>query len=116
MAQSLLKKQLQIEVLMRHTSSRISCLVVDGSTVIYTIHWPVNGTVNYYIDNFKSFIGQKLNQCDVYLVFDRYMSYSTKSVTRSGRQSNVSKVYQLTCDMTIPRQNVTLGVTENKDN
>ena len=54
MAQSLLKKQLQIEVLMRHTSSRISCLVVDGSTVIYTIHWPVNGTVNYYIDNFKS--------------------------------------------------------------
>ena len=115
-ANSVLKKQLQVEVSMRHTSSRISCLVVDGSAVIYIIHWPANGTVNYYIDNFKAFIGQKLNQCDVYLVFDRYMSYSTKSVTRSGRQSNVSKVYQLTCDMTIPRQNVTLGVTENKDN
>ena len=110
MAQSVLKKQLQIEVLMRHTSSRISCLVVNGSAVIYTIHWPVDD----YIDNFKSFIRQKLKQCDVYLVFDRYMSYSTKSVTRSGRQSNVSKVYQLTCDMTIPSQNVTLGVTENK--
>jgi len=109
-AKSVLKKQLQVEVSMRHTSSRISCLVVNGSAVIYTIHWPVDD----YIDNFKSFIRQKLKQCDVYLVFDRYMSYSTKSVTRSGRQSNVSKVYQLTCDMTIPSQNVTLGVTENK--
>ena len=90
------------KVSMRHTSSRISCLVVDGSAVIYTIHWPVNRTVNDYIDNFKSFIGQKLKQYDVYLVVDRYMSYITKSVTRSGRQSHVSKVYQLTCDMTIP--------------
>ena len=108
------KSLLQVEVSTRHTSSQISCLVIDGSAVLYTIHWPANGTVGDFICNFRTYVGQKLKQGEVYLVFDRYRQYSTKGVTRSGRQSNASKVYQLTHDTPLPPQNVALGVTENK--
>ncbi|KAH3795432.1 hypothetical protein DPMN_148982 [Dreissena polymorpha] len=55
-----------------------------------------------------------MNKCDVYLLFDRYMEFSTKSVARSGRQSNVSRVSTLAGDMASPPHNVLLGVTENK--
>jgi len=105
---------LQVEVSTRHTSSQFSCLVIDGSAVLYTIHWPANGTVGDFICNFKTYVGQKLKQGEVFLVFDHYRQYSTKGVTRSGRQSNASKVYQLTHDTLLPPQNVALGVTENK--
>ena len=55
----------------------------------------------------------KLKQNNVYLVFDRYLNFSTKSVTRSEREGNVFRVYQLTIDMAIPSQNVTLSDTIN---
>jgi len=43
----------------------------------------------------------------------QYIQYSTKNVTSSCRQSNVSKVYHLTRDMALPQHNMTLGLTEN---
>jgi len=36
-----------------------------------------------------------LQKKDVYLVFDRYKPYSTKSVTRLGRAAQTSTVHQL---------------------
>ncbi|XP_052218348.1 regulator of microtubule dynamics protein 1-like [Dreissena polymorpha] len=42
------------------------------------------------------------------------MEFSTKSVARSGRQSNASRVFKLMDDMALPTQKVMIGVTENK--
>jgi len=36
-----------------------------------------------------------LQKRDVYLVFDSYKPYSTKSVTRLGRAAHASRVHQL---------------------
>ena len=77
--------------------------------------WPLNEKKNdyMYIDNFKSYIRQNPNKCDVYVMFDRYMEFSTMSVARSGRQSCLKGV-DLTGDMYVPPHNVILDVTDNK--
>ncbi|KAH3814664.1 hypothetical protein DPMN_143169 [Dreissena polymorpha] len=111
---SMLKNQLKVEVSERHIESKITCSVIDGSAVLYISHWPFDGKIRDYIDNFKSYIRQILNKYDVYLVFYRYMEFSTKSVARSGRQSNASRVFKLMDDMALPTQKVMIGVTENK--
>ena len=46
--------------------------------------------------NFKGFLLKTLLESDVYLIFDRYREYSTKSVTRDARTCEASRVYQLT--------------------
>ena len=78
-AKSVLQKVLQSTVSTRHLETQISCNVRDGSAVLYIIHWPVNGTLQDYVTSF--FISKMLKTRDVYLVFDRYRLYSTKSVT-----------------------------------
>ncbi|KAH3833717.1 hypothetical protein DPMN_107030 [Dreissena polymorpha] len=112
----MLKNQLKVEVSERHIECMITCSVIYGSAVLYISHWPLDGKIRDYIDNFKSYIRQILNKCDVYLVFDRYMEFSTKSEARSGRQSYVSRVYKLMDDMALPTQNDMLGVTEKENN
>ena len=86
---SQLKTQLQVELSTRKASQEIQCRVLDGSAVLWVIHWPLNGKVRDYVANFRKYIEHKLEVGDVYLVFDRYREYSTKSTTRSG--SNRSK-------------------------
>ena len=78
----MLKNQLKVEVSERHIESQITCSVIDGSAVLYVIHWHLDGKIRDCIDNFKSYIRHILNKCDVYVVFDRYMEFSTKSVAR----------------------------------
>ena len=56
--------------------------VLDGSAILWVVPWPADGSVKDYIANFKYAIGQRLRVEDVYLIFDRYYDYSTKSVTR----------------------------------
>lgn len=57
---------------------------------------------------------RKLEKGDVYLVFDRYYEYNTKSVTRSGRKTEASIVHKLNVTTQLPPQKVALTVTENK--
>jgi len=47
------------------------------------------------VNNFKYYISKMLQKTDLYLVFDRYKPYSTKSVTRLGRAVQTSRVHQL---------------------
>ena len=80
-----LKTQLQVELSTRKASQEIQCRVLDGSAVLWVIHWPFNGKVRDYVANFRKYIEQKLEVGDVYLVFGRYREYSTTSTTISGR-------------------------------
>jgi hypothetical protein len=50
----------------------------------------------------------------VYLVFDRYRDFSTKSGTRGAREAGASRVHHLKLKTTLPAQKVALTVTENK--
>ncbi|CAH3121622.1 unnamed protein product [Porites lobata] len=57
---------------------------------------------------------KKLEDSDVYLIFDRYPDYSTKSVTRDARECTASRVFQLSEQAPLPPQNVILTVSKNK--
>ena len=65
--------------------------VLDGSAIL----WPADGSLKDYIANFKYAIGKRLRVEDVYLIFDRYYEYSTKSVSRGSRATGVSRVHHL---------------------
>ena len=75
------------------------------------VHWPDKGLVNDYVMNFKDYV-RKLLKKDV--IFDRYKPYSTKSVTRSGRTTQASRIHQLNLEMQLPSQKAVLTVTKNK--
>ena len=69
--------------------------IIDGSAILYMVHWPVNGTVGDFVANVKTYIQHKLTAGDVYLVFDRYRDFYTKSCKWPDRDSSASGVHQL---------------------
>ena len=79
-AKSKLKRSLQIEVLRRNAGDA-DATVIDGSALLWTVHWPADGSVADFIVNVKKRIASYLTNSDVYLIFDRYHEYSTKSTT-----------------------------------
>ena len=83
-AKSQLKRLLAIEVSSRN-SIRPKRIVLDGCAILWVVHWPSKGKVINFIKNLLSYLAEKLKICDVYLVFDRYYKYSTKSATRAFR-------------------------------
>ena len=111
---SQLKRLLQKQTSVRHTAKSISCTIIDGSTILYVVHWPVNGTVADFVVNMKSYIQRKLACGDVYMIVDRYRDFSTKSCTRSGRGSSASRVHKLGPNMQLPPKNIVLAVPANK--
>ena len=86
----------------------------ESSAVLWVVHWPAKGVVADYVENFKKFLERKLQDSGVYLVFDRYREYSTKSITRQVRECEASRPYQLTESMPLPSQKAVLTVTANK--
>ena len=113
-AKSVHKKVLQLTVSTRHLETQISCNVINGSKVLYVIHLPVNGMLQDYVTSFKYSISKILKGRDVILVFDRFRWYSTKSMARSGRTTQASRVHQLSISMPLRPQKVVLSVTKNK--
>ena len=109
-----LKTRLQVELSTRKASQEIQCWVLDGSAVLWVILWPLNGKVRDNVANFRKYIEQKLEVSDIYLVFDRYREYSTKSTTRSGRVTEASRVHKLNLETPLPPQKVVLTVSTNK--
>ena len=109
-----LKKRLAKEISSRHSTSRVGTAVLDGSAVLWVVHWPSKGTIADYVNNFKKYLSKKLREADVYLVFDRYHDYSTKSVTRYDRACEASRVYQLNEATPLPPQKAILTVSVNK--
>ena len=51
---------------------------------------------------------------DVYLVFDRYIAYSTKYSARKARAPDGSRIYKLSANSLLPSQKHTLTNTDNK--
>ncbi|MES9884531.1 MAG: hypothetical protein ABW185_27110 [Sedimenticola sp.] len=111
---STLKRKLQVDVTER-AFEQPDVVVVDGCAVMWTIHWPVKGTVKEYVDNFCSHIYKLVLQNDVYLVFDRYFQHSIKNVTRRSRAGSLgTRHHKLGLNTPLPAQKVALSVTENK--
>ena len=113
-AKSDLKKRLARETSSRIVETNQAAIALDGSAILWVVHWPAKGTVVDFVNNFKKYISNKLHESDVYLVFDRYRDYSTKSVTREGRASDASRLYQLSENMPLPSQKAVLTVSANK--
>ena len=68
-AKSELKKQLQSVISVRLIEKEMTCSILDGSAILYVVHWPDNGVLNeYIIINFKDYVSKLLKRADVYLV------------------------------------------------
>ena len=113
-AKSEWKRQLQSFVSVRLTEKDITCCILDGSEILYVVNWPDKGVLKDYKINFKDYVSKLLKRANVYLVFDRYKPYSTKSVIRSGRITQASRIHQLNLTMQLPARNAVLTVTKNK--
>ena len=66
------------------TMNKPELTIIDGSAILWVESWPTKPLVIDYLQNFSSYILQKLATCNIKLVFDRYYDYSIKSSTRSG--------------------------------
>ena len=84
-AKSDLKKWLAKEASSRCSTSIVAASVLDGSAVLWVVHWPAKGVIADFVENFKGFLLKKLLDSDVHLIFDRYREYSTKSVTSDAK-------------------------------
>ena len=93
-AKSKLKRSLQIEVSRRNTGDA-DATVIDGSALLWTVHWPADGSVADFIVNVKKRIASYLTNSDIYLIFDRYHEYSIKSTTRDGRETGITRKHHL---------------------
>ena len=104
-AKSVLNKLLQKEDSNRNMSKQIICLIIDRSAILYIVHWPVNGTVSDYTNNFKSYIKKILPDGDAYFILtDMYRL--VRKVTQDPTGKKASILYQLTVGMHLPTQNV----------
>ena len=65
----------------------VAASVLDGSAVLWVVHWPAEGVIAHFVENFKGFLLKKLLESDVYLIFDRYREY------RGARTCEASRVY-----------------------
>lgn len=113
-AKAVLKNKLQVEVSARHANPP-DLFIIDGCAMLWSVHWPANGTVEDYIRNFLGSVNFYLKQGSVYLIFDRYPAVSIKNGIRSNRAGKeASRKHLLTLQTPLPTQKVVLTVTHNK--
>ena len=99
----------------KRRTSTYDAVIIDGCALLWNIHWPATGTVEQYIKNLIARLNDYLKRCCVYLIFDRYLTRSTKSATRSNRAGmNVSRRHVLKLQTPLPSKDVVLKVTHNK--
>ena len=88
--------------------------MLNGFAVLWNVHWPAKGVIADFLENFKGFLLKKLLESDIYLIFNRYREYSTKSVARDTRTCEASRVYPLTENTPVPSQRAVLTVSSYK--
>ena len=64
-AKSKLKRMLQIEVSLRNAGD-VNATIIDGSALLWTIHWPADGSVADFSVNVKTRITKYLTNSNVY--------------------------------------------------
>ena len=79
-----LKNKLKVEITSR-TRSKSASVIIDGSALMWVVHWPLHGTVQDKIRNFIDYISSHLQLADTYLIFDSYHDNSIKDITRTSR-------------------------------
>ena len=62
---------IKVEVSSRDAVNAVDASFLDGCAVLWVVPWPTSGTVQYYMDRFRSYIHGRLKKTDVYIVFDR---------------------------------------------
>ena len=97
----------------------LDCLVLDGCAILWVVQWPSSSLhqkalVKDFVDSFQSYILNKLQDTEVYLVFDRYIEYSTKGATRRARGAGGCKNYKLSYLSPLPTQTQVLNNPQNK--
>ena len=80
------------------------------------IHWPKQGLVSDLIDGINKFIKNYLDTSDIYLVFDRYFSYSIKSDTRKIRVGSLRRNHFLSLTSVLPAKDICLSSVKTKEN
>ncbi|KAL8624434.1 hypothetical protein ACOMHN_034682 [Nucella lapillus] len=108
----------RVEVSVRN-ANQMDCTILDGCAVLWGVPWPASSETNqalvsHYVESFVQYLQHKLRSGDVYLVFDRYIEFSTKCSARKARGSGSCKVFQLSCNSPLPPQNQVLSIPENK--
>ena len=83
-SKSSLENKLKIEVTGRYAPKATS-VIINGSAILWVVHWPTQGTVQYLVGNVVSYVMGKMKDADVYLIFDRYEDDIIKGVTRTAR-------------------------------
>lgn len=64
---SVLKRNLKVEIFAR-LAPKPEVTIIDGCAILWIIYWPNNGTIQYFVDNFTSFIDKRAEISKVYLV------------------------------------------------
>lgn len=100
-------------------ADQMDCTILDGCAVLWVVPWPASSQTNQalvsdYVESFKQYLQQRLRIGDVYLVFDRYIEFSTKCSARKARGPGGCKVLQLSSNSPLPPQNQVLNIPENK--
>ena len=65
--------------------------MIDGSAILWVIHWPTQGTVQYLVGNVVSYVTGKMKDADEYFIFDRYEDYRAHRRSHSHRTGEGSK-------------------------
>ena len=112
-AKSVLKNTLKVEIPARN-DLKADIIIVGGCAILWVVHWPEKGTVHEFIRGFKKYLSDRLKQCSVYLIFDKYLEYSIKSCTRLERASKMSWSHNLTLVTPLPARETILNSTKSK--
>ena len=87
---SVLKRKIACEVSgVMHEPAEV--VVIDGCASLWVVYWPNTGSVADFAGYFWSYVREFLTVSDVYIIFDRYQDYSTKSSTRSSGAAGATR-------------------------
>ena len=110
---SALKNKLKVKATERYAPKATS-VSIDGSAILWAVHWLVQGTVQYLVGNHPvSYVMGIMKDANVYFIFDKCEEYSIKGVTRTAWGKQASIHHQMSLSMHLPPQNVVLAVTYN---
>ena len=66
-----LKNELKIEKSSRLAENDVDIEFLDGCALLCVVPWPTAGTIQDYLDRFRTYLCSHLVRCDVHLVFDQ---------------------------------------------
>lgn len=69
-----LKNAIKVEAHVQTRNITTDARYLDGCAVLWVVSWPVSGTVQDFLDNFRRYLDDLVTTSDVYLIFDRYLS------------------------------------------